>query len=228
MIVDADQELFSIVILGNFNPSIFQPLWFSANDLMAEAETAEADIGIIHRQLAAFSIGGVKVEVDDSRLALTALESQQGLVVRDLAIGTLSILEHTPLTAVGLNCDLVYSIANDEMWHEIGNRLVPKEDWKEVLDSPEMGQLVVVGKRKDCHADRISIRVQPRGNRKVLVAVNQHYDVLKAEDGERSVQDCHEDAKLAIQEDWHSFNSHARNAANIILRLHSELREQES
>jgi hypothetical protein len=100
-VLEPDRQSYAIVVLGDFNPSIFQPLWFSLNGLMPEEETKNADIAIIHKQIASFSIGKIQVQVDDSRLGLTTVESPQGPILRDLAIGTLSILEHTPLKELG-------------------------------------------------------------------------------------------------------------------------------
>ena len=75
---------------------------------MPEEETKNADIAVIQKQIASFSMGKIQVQVDDFRLCLATVESSQGPILRDLAIGTLSILEHTPLKAIGLNHDMVF------------------------------------------------------------------------------------------------------------------------
>ena len=102
-VIEPERQSYAIVVLGDFNPSIFHPLWFSANGLLPEEETSEAEISVIHKAIASFKVGKLQIQVDESRLGLTAFESSQGPILRDLAIGTLSILEHTPLKAVGIN-----------------------------------------------------------------------------------------------------------------------------
>jgi hypothetical protein len=160
-IAETLREAISIVVLGDFNPSIFQPLWFSANGLMPAEETKSADIAVIHKKVASFSMGKMQVQVDEARLGLTTVESPQGLVLRDLAIGTLSVLEHTPLKAIGINLDTVFVIDSDEAWHAIGHRLVPKSHWIPIVTQPGMQQVIVDGKREGCVADKVQIRVQP-------------------------------------------------------------------
>jgi len=218
--IEPDRQSFAIVVLGDFNPSIFQPLWFSANGLMAEEQTKDATISVIHKRIASFLIDKIQVQVDDSRLGLTTVESSQGPILRDLAIGTLSILEHTPLTAIGLNRDMIFTIENDEAWHAIGDRLVPKSDWMPIVDGPGMQQVIVRGKRLHCRADRVDFRVQPSDNRGVLIAVNQHYQLET--DKRVEVRDRHKEAIRALQEDWASFVSYARDSACKLLHPSSE------
>lgn len=215
--VEPDRESFSIVVLGDFNPSIFQPLWFSLNGLIPEEEAESAEISVIHKELASFSIGKIVVQVDASRLGLTTLESTQGPILRDLAIGVLSILEHTPLRAIGLNRDMGFVIETDELWHSVGDRLVPKSDWMPILERPGMRQVVVEGRRPDCTADQLNIRVQPSANRGVLIAVNQHYQLET--DQRPEVRDRHKEAIRVLQHDWASFVTYAYNAACKLLEV---------
>ncbi len=112
--VEPEQQSLSIVVLGDFNPAIFQPLWFSANGLMPKEEAENADISIIQKQLAIFKLGQTHVQVDESRLGLTTMELQQGPVLRDLAYGILSILEHTPLKAIGFNLEMVFTMESKD------------------------------------------------------------------------------------------------------------------
>jgi hypothetical protein len=44
-----------IVLVGSFNPRIFQPAWFAAENLIREEEEQAAKIELIHRQVAIFS-----------------------------------------------------------------------------------------------------------------------------------------------------------------------------
>ena len=214
-VIESDRQSFAIVVLGDFNPSIFQPLWFSSNGLMPEEETKDADISLIHKQVASFSISKIQIQVDDSRLGLTTFESPQGPILRDLAIGTLSILEHTPLTAIGLNHDMVFPLETDEAWHAVGDRLVPKSDWKQIFDDPGMRQVLVEGKRPNCSADRVHVRVQPSANYSVSISINQHYQLETDERAE--VRDRHREAIRVMQDDWTSFVSYARDAACKLL-----------
>ncbi len=224
-VIDPDSELFSIVVLGNFNPAILQPLWFSVNGLVPDAEAEGADVDVIHKQFASFSMGGIRVQVDDSRLHMTAVESPQGPILRDLVLGTLSILEHTPLKAIGLNRDMTFVMETDEAWQEVGNRLVPKGDWEQILVSPGMRQVVVEGQRSDCNADRLHVRVQPSAKLRILIAVNQHYQLDTNEWVE--VRDRHNEAIRVLNDDWQPFVTYAREAARKLLHPSSPVDQPE-
>ena len=224
-VVEPERQSLSIVILGDFNPSIFQPLWFSANGLVPEEETKDADISIIQKQIALFSMGKIQLQVDESRLGLTTIESPQGPILRDLALGTLSILEHTPLKAIGLNLDMAFVMESEEVWHAFGDRLVPKHDWLPILEKPGMQQVVVEGKRPECAADRVHVRVQPSGLRGVLVAVNQHYQ-LETKD-RVDVRERHREAIRVLRDDWVSFTAFARDAASKLLQSNSAIEKLE-
>ena len=43
-----------IVLVGSFNPRIFQPAWFATENLIREEEEQAAKIELIHRQVAIF------------------------------------------------------------------------------------------------------------------------------------------------------------------------------
>jgi hypothetical protein len=224
-VVEPDSETFSIVALGDFNPAILQPLWFSVNGLVPEEEARNADVDIIHKQFASFSMGGIRVQVDDSRLGITAVESPKGPILRDLVLGTLSILEHTPLKAIGLNRDMVFVMDTDDAWHEVDNRLVPKSDWEQILACPGMRQVVVEGRRSDCSADRLHVRVQPSAARSILIAVNQHYQLETKERVE--VRDRHNEAIRVLNDDWPPFLTYAREAALKLLHPSSPVGQPE-
>ncbi len=213
--IDPEREAFSVVVLGNFNPSIFQPLWFSTNGLLPKEEAETAVISIVHPEIASFSIGKVQVQVESSRLGLTTLEAPQGPVLRDLAIGTLSILEHTPLKALGLNFDAFFSVESSEAWDVLSNRLAPASNWEAMLDNPGMRQIIVDGQRQGCDADRVQFRVQPSRSREIMCAVNQHYQLDASPD--LTVRDCHNKALKALRDDWVGFVEFARASSVSIV-----------
>jgi hypothetical protein len=217
-ILEPEQQSFSIVVLGDFNPAIFQPMWFSANGLMPSEETENAENVFIHKQIARFSMGSMQVQVDQSRLGITTVEPTDGPILRDLAYGTLALLEHTPLQAIGLNLDMEFRLPSEELWHQVGNKLVPKDDWQRVLESPGMRDVIVEGKRTECSADRVHFRIRPSGRLpwSILVAVNQHY-LLETEE-RREVRERHREAVRVLNVDWVSFCQYARESAASILQ----------
>src|SRR5690606_25466939 len=152
-----------IVVLGDFNPAIFQPLWFWVNGLLPREEAEEAEIGVVSKEVASFVISGINIQVTGYRLGLTVTEPQQEPILRDLAIGTLSLLEHTPLNAIGFNRDMVFGVGSSESKDRIGFTLVPRENWETILEPEGMMQLIYQGKRHGCCADWVQFRIRSSG-----------------------------------------------------------------
>jgi hypothetical protein len=48
------EDLVSIVLVGNFNPAIFQPAWLAAKGLIRESEASAAVVEVIHPELAQY------------------------------------------------------------------------------------------------------------------------------------------------------------------------------
>ena len=120
----------SIVLLGAFNPRIFQPEWFSRQHLLPQSEVDAANIQIIHQQVAQFDTERFVFQVTDDRLVAATKPSTVSGPLRDLVAGTFYVLEHTPVQAIGLNRQMHFAMPSEEAWHQLGDRLAPKEAWR--------------------------------------------------------------------------------------------------
>ncbi len=74
----------SIVLLGNFNPKIFQPAWFVAEGLLQHQEADEANIEIIHSSVVIFRTDWMRMEVTQDRFIVTTSKEPYDRVLRDL------------------------------------------------------------------------------------------------------------------------------------------------
>lgn len=111
---EAEIEGMTIVLLGSFNPTIFQPAWFASEGLIARDLSDAAEVGIVHRQIVAFTAGWFDISVTDDRFSVTSLTAPSYDLLRDLVLGTFRLLRYTPLRAMGLNKDVHYRIASEE------------------------------------------------------------------------------------------------------------------
>lgn len=168
----------SIVLVGNFNPIIFQPAWFGAEKLIGEKEREEAKIEIIHSDVAIFSLGWGRIEVMPERFLVNTTQEPYYEVIRDLAMGTFTLLHHTPITRMGLNWEIHFQLESEELWHKAGDKLVPKEIWNEVLEKPGMRSLTVNGIRKDGLKGSYNIKVEPstRVQYGLYININDHFE----------------------------------------------------
>lgn len=146
----------TIVLRGSFNPQILQPAWLAAQNLIREAESENADIAIIHEEVVAFSIDWATIEVERERLRLRSTEkSEAPEQVRDLALGILEVLDHTPVHVVALRSSSHYVMPSQEDRDKLGWKLVPKAPFEEELVRPGMAALHVNGLRPGEEGDGI-------------------------------------------------------------------------
>ncbi len=60
-------QAFTVVIVGNFNTTIFQPSWFAANGIIAPSDAEDAQIELIHDQLTSFKLEWLSLRVESER-----------------------------------------------------------------------------------------------------------------------------------------------------------------
>ena len=132
-------EFTAISLLGSFNPRIFQPLWFAQNGLLPAEEAEQAEMQMIDRDFCRLHFGWAELVVVQERLQLrTTPETVADAQVRDLLVGLLKLLPHTPIERGSIHHRSDIPIATEEEWHAVGDALAPKELWDGVLEQPGM------------------------------------------------------------------------------------------
>jgi hypothetical protein len=183
----AEVETASIVLLGSFNPTIFQPAWFARHDLIVSDEEKVPKgikLNICHPEVTDFASDDFSLQVIQQRLVFQALNASFFAALKDLAIGTFRILKHTPIVKMGLNYECHFCMTDEEEWHKVGHRLAPKESWQKVLTNPGMTSVSMEGKRTDGMKGAIHVRIEPS---KIItpygirVFVNDHFEVVDPE-----------------------------------------------
>ena len=120
----------TIVMLGALNPAILHPSWLARNGLLRPQEADQANIVVVAPEIAAFDIGWVAVQATHERLQLSSTSAPSYSMVKDLAVGIFSLLEHTPISAVGINHNQHFRAESDERWHRFGHLVAPVEPWR--------------------------------------------------------------------------------------------------
>lgn len=173
------QQELALVVLGAFNPSIFQPSWFAQEGLMRQEDADAANIEIIHPEVAVFELDWLRLQVTRDRLAIHSKRESHYEASRDLLIGTLDLLRHMPTRALGVNHDLVLEYESRDSFNQLGWKLVPDDRWTPVLQRPGMVRVEEQGERADDHDGYIRVRVEPilDGGTKILCGVNDHFSL---------------------------------------------------
>lgn len=211
-----DQTVSSIVLTGEFNPTIFHPSWLAQNGLIADAEAEAAEALVCSNDISTFKLDGLHFQIERHRFGLTTKDDSQAVRIRDLTVGIFCILEHTPLHAMGLNVDLHFGLSSVAEWHSIGHSLAPKQPWRGVVDNPGMLGISVRGKRDQGIADRVDFRVQPTTTPKsIFVGVNQHYAVLNDERTAISARNLF--VMRVLADDWSEFRNFAVKSSSQLL-----------
>jgi hypothetical protein len=167
----------SIVMVGSFNPAIFQPRWLGAQQLIRPEEAENAKITIVQAEVADFSTEWFQLQVLQSRFQLASADPRQYGPLRDLAAAMFAILPHTPVTALGLNRNFHFRMPSREAWHGIGHLLAPKEPWNDIMDSSGLRVMLMEGKRKEAKGGTLHVKIEPSVKIEygVFVEVNEEF-----------------------------------------------------
>ena len=178
-----------IVVLGDFNPTIFSPRWFSANGLIRASVADSAQVQVIHQEISDFAADWLHIQVMRERF-LMATNQAPYVRLRDLVLRIFSeCLPHTPLRAFGINFSVHFLVDSPATRDRIGTTLAPVEPWgpwRESLDLDsvsggmtrlQMSQLAPGGRNP---GGRVNVRVEPSSRvgatgTGIFVSVNDHF-----------------------------------------------------
>lgn len=177
----------SIVLVGAFNPRIYHPAWFVRNELLPEGSEVSANVEIVNNDLCAFENDWFRLEVLSDRFVLRTLASPSVEALRDLVLGALRILRHTPVQKIGLNTHAHWRLPTEQRWHDFGHMLAPKEAlWDSVLKRPGTLSLSIQGMRPDDRHGHVRVRVEPSNTVEhgIFLETNDEFSEVTADSAE--------------------------------------------
>lgn len=208
------------MLVGSFNPTIFQPQWFARQNLLSQAEADAAKILVLVPQICDFETERFRVQVTTERFAAFSKPDTNPVPLRDLVLGTFFILEHTPVTAIGLNRHMHFQLETVEQWHALGDKLAPKEPWRSILKTgrPGMRVLVIEGMMDgsdgsdDPLGPKLTVKVEPSVQVKhgAFFEINEHYPAAK-NDAMKSIMET-------LKTRWEDAYNYAAEISDYILR----------
>ncbi|HTC90722.1 MAG TPA: hypothetical protein VK686_20605 [Bryobacteraceae bacterium] len=209
-------EAASIVMLGSFNPAIFQPRWLGVQKLIRTEEAESAKITTIQSELADFSTEWFHLQVLQNRFQITSQDPRQYSPLRDLAAGSFAILPHTPVTALGLNRSFHFEMPSVESWHGIGNLLAPKDLWNPIIEEPGLRSLNIQGRRKDADGGVLHIKVEPslRVAHGLFVEINEEFKAPSKDESDGARW-----ASERLVEHWDAILRYSEEVAGYLLNL---------
>jgi hypothetical protein len=205
----------SVVVLGDFNPAMFRPMWFSRNGLVRDEEPAsaatESGSVIVTPATAFFTMGWLSVHVLTERLEMSTVDAAQFSTLRDVAAGTMQLLSHTPARAAGINYDCHFRL-EPNAWVDISGHVVDLERWRGVLESPTLQTVVLQGARPEGREGSIRLKVEssPRVRPGVYIQVNEHVAPVEGSDDIGWLLSC-------LNEDWDEILGRSRRTVDETL-----------
>jgi hypothetical protein len=175
----------SLVLVGDFNPTIFHPRWFSSEGLLTDQEAKTATIHISHPDVTMFELSWMSLAVQRDRLDVTSLAEPYFERLVMLICKTFELLRHTPLRLLGINNQGHFRASTLDKWHALGDTLAPKEFWGEFFENPGMQSLEIRQvPRPDHRRGHLQVKVEPsiRVTPGVYIEVNDHFDVSGPDD----------------------------------------------
>lgn len=130
----------SIVLVGDFNPSIFHPSWLAQKELIKETEAENAEVDIISKNASVFGVDSASFEITPSRFQIKSSQEPYFEALRDLAFSIFKILNETPIRSMGINHIYHYQL-NEKTYINVGKNLCPFDRWKGVLEVPRVLKL---------------------------------------------------------------------------------------
>ena len=222
------KETADIVLLGSFNPLIFRPDWFADNDLIGMKEADDASIEVIHREIVAFSLDWVRIEVQQNRFTAATIETVDPRL-SDLVVKTFKeFLHHTPIGKLGINLSVDFGVKDLDSMSKIGEALAPKKCWgewakklqNETQDVRSGLRTLIMQQniRDDKWKGYIQARVESSKITSpapgVSVSINDHCEVDDADD----ITGCSEIIKK-LESDWQSSIDYAKWIIDQVMKL---------
>ncbi len=231
MRITPQSDMTTVVLLGAFNPSMFHPSWFAAQKAIGPQEAKDAEIAILHPQIASFKTSKLQVEVQNNKFIVASdvlPEATQDLVVTIFG----GPLVGTPIFALGINRSIHFDVGSSKVQHAIGRSLAPTGpwgDWGKTLDEEDhqsaarggLMSLQLQGARKSGPKGYVQVRLEPsamiRGTG-IFMEINNHYNLVadppEAADASAMIE--------TIKGEWDGANKTAERIVDQIMSLANE------
>jgi len=211
----------SIVLIGEFVPEQFHPVWFIHKGIVSEWDyTKEAHT--IHPNALQFNLppACMTTITENSFSIQTGLESDF-LTMRDITIASLQHCPTVTISQIGINYTATIHIASIEVWRLLGKQLTPHTYWQQAapyltnLDEEKQLSLGVVGLQMQLpRADNVAgyiyaqISVISPNERTFVFNINHHFEI-------NDMQPAH--GQRILNEHWEASINTAKDMINNII-----------
>lgn len=230
----SDETSVSIVLLGQFNPAIFSPAWIEKIGLVSADEAAAADVKLIHRDIAAFSLGAYEFDVRRRRFSIDVTTEPFVAALDAVLVIFGEQLRHTSITEFGINYLAHFSVGDATARLQLGRTLAPLVPWGdfgrdiEALEgtlTSGLMELVMIQNYDPKDSGQRRVSIEPSGKVEtedggVFMNVNDHRKILDHAPEEGSEKALHLLGDI--------FDSSLEKARNIVTEMQQFARSLQS
>ena len=225
----------TILLVGSFNPAVFQPAWFARHGMIGDEEAEDPNMSVNGRE-SRFKTAQFRTSVRRDRFMAAGLDNHSD-PVRDLAVSCFKeALPHTPIHTVRISRRIRFDAGSSGVRDGVVGRLAPKEAWGEWMEQAsresgngsERGDISSIVMTRDLESEeglkiRVDARVGPsiRTRAGIFVNVVSHFP---PDDGEEEDQDA-SFAVGILQDCWESSLERAEFIFDQIMKLAEECAE---
>jgi len=201
MQVEIERSHWSIVLVGSFNPTIFNPSWLELHDVVSKDVAAMAETEIVHNQISSMTLSDIRITVEADRFQVETKIAPE-IRLLDLVSKVFGdILPHSKITGFGINKSAHFRTQTAEKRIELGRGLAPLYIWGEFGERIAASEGDLVGGLMSLRLREIKNDVESNGHLEariepsnaldpktgILVSVNRHFDLkdLTEKDGAR-------------------------------------------
>lgn len=206
----------SLVLLGNFNPSIFNPYWLSEEGCIKKTEEKTAKINITHPQISDFSVGEwLHISVTPDRFQANLLDNSYLDIFFDLVISIFDKLLYTPLTQMGINNTYEYSFSDIDGKNKLLKLLAPSNIWQQIKNEPIFVSQRIAFKKEstDLYNNfyNVSLSQSEKNDIGLSININDHYELKNVHNSRNII------IMELFQKNWHESNKETLEIANKIM-----------
>lgn len=186
------QPSVSIVALGMFNPPMMSPAWLEKVGLISSAESEQAEVQLIHRDVSALKAGNFAIDVRRNRFSIEVTEEPYVAALDAMLLIFGENLRHTDISEVGINYNIHFSVGDGKKRLALGRKLAPLEPWGEfgtsisAMDKKDVSgvvDLVMVRHHEPTGSGQFRVQIEPSALWEVeaggvFMTINDHRVVM--------------------------------------------------
>ena len=203
---------FNCVLVGNFNPAIFHPQWYGKINLFRENEIKEAKVGLIFPDFCQFVISGIDFRVELSRFQASTDKQENFALLKDVVLGTFSVLDQTPISAMGINFRGHFELNSKNKLDTLVNNYCPSGPWDGLLEKSKLATLINQGNNPFDKKGYVRIKIEPSTKLEngLFIEINNHF-ALESKNPQ--------DVINVLNEQWEKIREHSFNTMSKISQV---------